>query len=99
MSSVTRKKWFTPVLIVSILAVVFLVTMLFGPDQREVEQRLGERYDLASVEWIGNARFQPEVLVLDGQDVSDACTVRGEWGSLDDLRIECDTDVGIDGLG
>ena len=57
-----------------------------------------EEYGLASVAWTGNARFQPEVLVLDGQDVSDECTVKGEWGSLDDLRIECDTDVGIDAL-
>ena len=99
MSSVTRKKWFTPVLVLSILAVVFLVTAVFGPEQDQVEQRLEEEYGLASVAWTGNARFQPEVLVLDGQDVSDECTVKGEWGSLEDLRIECDTDVGIDGLG
>lgn len=61
-----------------------------GPDTSEVERTLEEKYGVEQVEWGNSARFESEVLVVDGQDISEDCTVRGEWASLDNLRIECD---------
>ena len=95
MAGVTSRKWFTSGLVVGILAAVFVVQLGFGPDHDQVVQRLEEKYGAETIEWSGNGRYQRDTIVVDGQDVSEECIVTGEWWGLDDVRFECDTDVGL----
>jgi len=94
---VTQEKWFRPVLFLVVVGLVYFVSFVVvgPPDYDEAERVLVEKYDLRSLEWETNGSRQRDTLVLDGQDVSDACVVEGEWGSLDDVRIDCDEPVGI----
>jgi len=77
------------IVVVGVLAVL-AAYVVAGPDAAEVERRLEEKYGVGQVEWGNSARFESEVLVVDGRDISGDCTVRGEWASLDNVRIECD---------
>ena len=95
MAGVTSKKWFTPALVGGILAVVFVVQLGFGPDHEQVVERLEQTYGADTVEWSANGRFQRDTIVVDGQDVSEECIVVGEWWGLDDVRLECESDVGL----
>lgn len=95
LAGVRRDSWLRLGIVVGGVLLVLASYLLFGPRTGEVEQRLEEKYDVAEVEWGNSARFESEVLVVDGRDISDDCTVRGEWASLDNLRIECTSDVGI----
>ena len=93
--AVTRRKWFKPMLLAGTIGVILAVQVLpsAGPD--EVVQRLEEKYGAERIVWTGNGRYERDTLVVDGRDVSEECVVEGEWGPLDDLAIDCETDVGI----
>jgi len=95
MAAVTSKKWFTPSLVVGILAVVFLVQLGLGPDHEQVVERLEQKYGADTVEWSSDGRYQRDTIVVDGLDVSEECIVVGEWWGLDDVRFECESDVGL----
>ena len=83
---------------VAILAVVFLVTAVFGPTT--TRSCSASRSSTTSPASSGGATpvSSPRPAVLDGRDVSDECTVPGQWASLDDLPDQRDADVGVDGV-
>lgn len=90
-----RAKWFWPLVAGLIVVGVFGWQFAFGADHDAVVRQLEERYDVGQVEWVPKARYEPEKLVVDGRDISEACTVVGASGSPDDARIECQEDLGI----
>jgi hypothetical protein len=92
---VRRDTWLRWGIVVGGTVAVLLVYLVWGPDTAEVEHRLEEKYGVERVVWGNSARFEKETLVVDGRDIAGECTVSGEWGSLDNVRIECTRDVGI----
>ena len=64
--SIVRKPWFTPALVVGVLAVVFLQQALFGNDAEVVERELKQKYGIEQLRWEGNGRYERDTLVIDG---------------------------------
>jgi hypothetical protein len=95
LADVRRDTWLRWGIVMGGVLLVLTTYWLSGPETSEVEQRLADKYGVSEVRWGNSARFEPEVLVVEGRDISGECTVRGEWASLDNLRIECTEDVGI----
>ena len=85
----TKRRWFKPVLLIGFVALVFAIRFLPSAGHEEVVQRLEEKYGVP-VEWDPNGTYERDTLVVDGEDVTEECVVTGDWGSLDDLAIECD---------
>jgi hypothetical protein len=94
-ASVRRETWIRWGIAIGGCAVTLVVFFVWGPGQADVTDRLEDDYDVEQVEWDRGSKVRPERLVVDGRDISDECTVRGAWGSFDDLEIVCTEDVGV----
>lgn len=94
-AGVRRETWARWAIAVGGVLVVWIVTLIWGPNPPVVERQLEETYDVSDVVWQPSWRWQRDTLVVDGRDISDDCIVTGAWWSSHDAKIECSRDVGI----